>query len=304
MGLATAYHLARDGRRVLLLEARGIGHEEGSSHGPSRMIRLTYQSEDYIALARASYALWRLLGEEAGEPVLVQCGGLDFGPPDATNLAALGQAMTRAGVAHEAVDAEEIRRRFPLLTPPDDVVGFYQADYAMLAADRCIELLAAGARAAGAEVREHEPVLAVTPSGDGVEVRTAVATYRADSAVLANGSWIGPLAAALGVQLPLTVLKEQLAYFEPADPASSCPAGSRCSSSASPARVRSAGDSPSSGTAGREAADRPPRPGRCPPAIRTGRSMPTYSRSSSATRPRRCAVSRVACSRRRAVATR
>ena len=59
MGLATAYHLARDGRRVLLLEARGIGHQEGSSHGPSRMIRLTYQSEDYIELARASFALWR-----------------------------------------------------------------------------------------------------------------------------------------------------------------------------------------------------------------------------------------------------
>ena len=219
MGLATAYHLARDGRRVLLLEARGIGHQEGSSHGPSRIIRLTYQSEDYIALARASFALWRILGEEAGERLPVQCGGLDFGPPDATHLAALGQAMTRAGVAYEAVDAKEIRRRFPQLTPPDDVVGFYQPDYAMLPADRCIELLASGARAAGADVREHEPVLAVTPSGDGVEVRTAAATYRADSAVLANGSWIGPLAAALGVPLPLTVLKEQLAYFEPADPA-------------------------------------------------------------------------------------
>ena len=223
MGLATAYHLARAGRSVLLLEARGIGHRDGSSHGPSRIIRLTYQSEDYIALARASFALWRRLGEEAGEPLLVECGGFDFGPPDATHLAALGQAMTRAGVAHEAVDAAEIRRRYPQLTPPDDVVGFYQADYAMLPADRCIELLAAGARAAGAEVREHEPALSVHPSGGGVEVRTNVATYRADSAVLANGSWIGPFAAALGVPLPLTVLKEQLAYFEPADPAEFAP---------------------------------------------------------------------------------
>jgi sarcosine oxidase len=223
MGLATAYHLARDGRRVLLLEARGIGHQDGSSHGPSRIIRLTYQSEDYIALARASVALWRTLGEEAGESLLVQCGGFDFGPPDATNLAALGQAMSRAGGAHEVVDAAEIRRRFPQLTPPHDVVGFYQADYAMLPADRCIELLAVGARVAGAEVREHEPVLAVAPSGGGVQVRTGTATYRADSAVLANGSWIGPFAAALGLPLPLTVLKEQLAYFEPADPASFMP---------------------------------------------------------------------------------
>jgi sarcosine oxidase len=54
-------------------------------------------------------------------------------------------------------------------------------------------------------------------------VRTGTATYRADSAVLANGSWIGPFAAALGLPLPLTVLKEQLAYFEPADPASFMP---------------------------------------------------------------------------------
>src|SRR4051812_47201298 len=149
MGLATGYHLARGGQRVLLLEARDIGHTEGSSHGPSRIIRLTYQSEEYIELARASFALWRELGEEAGEQLLVTCGGLDFGPPDATHLAALGQAMSRAGVAHEAVGADEIRRRFPLLTPPDEVVGFYQPDYAMLPADRCLELLAREARAAG-----------------------------------------------------------------------------------------------------------------------------------------------------------
>ncbi len=81
MGLATAYHLARAGRNVLLLEARGIGHHDGSSHGPSRIIRLTYQSEDYIALARASFALWRTLGEEAGEPLLVECGGSTSGRP-------------------------------------------------------------------------------------------------------------------------------------------------------------------------------------------------------------------------------
>jgi sarcosine oxidase len=223
MGLATAYHLARDGRRVLLLEARAIGNVEGSSHGPSRIIRLTYQSEDYIELARASFALWEELGDESGEPLLVPCGGLDFGPPDARNLAALGEAMTRAGVPHETIDAAEIRRRFPLLTPPDDAIGFYQPDYAILPADRCVQVLAAGARAAGAELREHEPVLGVSPDGEGVEVHTAHGTFRAARAVLAPGSWLGILTAPLGVELSLTVLKEQVAYFEPADPAPFAP---------------------------------------------------------------------------------
>jgi sarcosine oxidase len=219
MGLATAYDLARGGHDVLLLEARAIGHSEGSSHAASRIIRLTYQSEDYIELARAAFALWETLGDEAGEQVLLQCGGLDFGPPDANHMAALGEAMSLAGVAHELIDAPEITRRFPQINPPEDAIGFYQPDYAMLPADTCLRLLAAGARAAGGDLREHEPVLAVAPTGDGVEVRTAGATYRASRVVLALGSWLGPVAAALGLDLPLTVLKEQTSHFEAADPA-------------------------------------------------------------------------------------
>ena len=65
MGCAAAYHLARDGRRALLLEQLAIGHDLGSSHGPSRIIRLAYDSRDYVELARASYTLWRALEAEA-----------------------------------------------------------------------------------------------------------------------------------------------------------------------------------------------------------------------------------------------
>jgi sarcosine oxidase len=50
-------------------------------------------------------------------------------------------------------------------------------------------------------------------------VRTERATYRSSRAVLALGSWLGPVAATLGLDLPLTVLKEQLSHFEPVDPA-------------------------------------------------------------------------------------
>ncbi|MFL5807829.1 MAG: FAD-dependent oxidoreductase, partial [Roseiflexaceae bacterium] len=47
MGCATAYHLARDGRRVLLLEQFALGHQRGSSHGRARIFRLTYARPEY-----------------------------------------------------------------------------------------------------------------------------------------------------------------------------------------------------------------------------------------------------------------
>lgn len=42
MGRAAVYHLARRGARVLGIEQYDIPHEQGSSHGVSRIIRLAY----------------------------------------------------------------------------------------------------------------------------------------------------------------------------------------------------------------------------------------------------------------------
>jgi sarcosine oxidase len=223
MGLATAYQLARDGQDVTLLEARALGHSEGSSHGPTRIIRLTYQSEDYIAMARASFRAWAELAEATGQRLIVPTGGLDFGPPDATYMAEMQAAMQLAGVPYEDLDADEIRRRFPQLRPADDAVGFYQPDFAMLRADRCLAALTDEARAAGAGIREGVTVTAVTVDGDGVDVAAEGERLAGDACVIATGSWIGPLLVDLGLRPPLTVLREQNAFFEPEDPAAFMP---------------------------------------------------------------------------------
>ena len=223
IGCATAAHLARSGVRVTLIESRAIGHDAGSSHGPSRIIRLTYQSADYIALARASFAAWAVLERRSNAALVVPCGGLDFGPPDANNAPEMIAAMRTCGVPFDLVDRDEIVARFPQLRPPDGAAGFYQPDYAMLAADRCVAALAAVARAGGADLREGEAVRSIAPDGAGVVVTTDRGELRGDAAVVANGSWVGSLVAPLGIDLRLTVLREQLAFFEPIDPASFMP---------------------------------------------------------------------------------
>src|SRR5581483_1079199 len=79
MGSAAAYHLARDGQRVLVLEQFKIAHNRGSSHGESRIFRYAYPDLAYARLAIQSKRLWRDLEADAGEDLLRIIGGLDIG---------------------------------------------------------------------------------------------------------------------------------------------------------------------------------------------------------------------------------
>src|SRR3954467_15143049 len=81
MGSAACYELARRKVRVLGLEQFGVAHDRGSSHGRSRMIRLSnYEHPDYVPLLRRACENWRSLEAIAGEQVLYVTGGIYVGP--------------------------------------------------------------------------------------------------------------------------------------------------------------------------------------------------------------------------------
>src|SRR5215218_9378903 len=108
MGCAAAYQLAKDGARVLLFDQFAVGHAHGSSHGPSRIIRLAYDSLDYVVLARASYALWRELEAASGARLLTPTGGLDMGAPDALALEQIRATYLAAAVPFIEMDRSAI----------------------------------------------------------------------------------------------------------------------------------------------------------------------------------------------------
>ena len=94
-GVATARSLAQAGRGVVLVEQFGLGHDRGSSHGASRIFRLSYPDPHYVRLAQGALQSWRELEAEVGEELIVQTGGLDFGPVAAENA----RALAACGVA-------------------------------------------------------------------------------------------------------------------------------------------------------------------------------------------------------------
>src|SRR5438270_13444161 len=59
MGSAALFELARRGRRVLGLEQFAPGHDRGSSHGQTRVIRKAYyEHPDYVPPLPRAYERW------------------------------------------------------------------------------------------------------------------------------------------------------------------------------------------------------------------------------------------------------
>ena len=80
MGSSAAYHLARRGEPVVLIEQFALGHDRGSSHGAARITRHSYADPAYARLMPAAFRAWRDFEADAGETVYLRTGGVSFSP--------------------------------------------------------------------------------------------------------------------------------------------------------------------------------------------------------------------------------
>jgi len=198
MGLATARALAQARRDVVLCEQFSVGNDRGSSHGGSRIVRLSYPEERWVRLAQESYPLWRELEAEFGRALLDQPGTLDLGDWQANR-----DALAACGAPFEVLDAAEIERRFPIRVEPG-ASGLFQPDGGIVFADLALQALRGSAVAAGAELREGLRVDSVEEDGDGV----VAGGVRARVAVVTAGAWAPAL-----VGVDATPTRETTSYF-------------------------------------------------------------------------------------------
>ena len=214
MGSAAAYALAARGLEVLGLERHSPAHDQGSSHGGSRITRQAYfEDPAYVPLLLRAYELWDRLQRDSGEDLLHLTGGLFLGPPESTTVGGSLRASREWDLPHELLDSREVARRFPTVRLPSDEVGLYEAKAGVLRPERTVAAHLALAERAGAELRFREPVREWTTTSTGVRVITDAATYEADRLVVAPGAWAPQLLADLGV--PITVERHVTYWFEP-----------------------------------------------------------------------------------------
>ena len=223
IGSATAFFAARDGRRVIGLERFALGgHVHGASHDHSRIIRRSYHTEHYVRLTAAAYDAWREVEVASGERCVWITGGVDLFPPGAAiDASAYTSAMDAAGVAFKTMDGAEVRHRWPAFSVGDDVLALYQAETGLVSPDRAVPLLQHLATVSGADLRGGCVVRELRPGPGGVDllVDGLDRQLRATSVVLAADAWTNDLLEGLGTRLPLTVLQEQVSYYDVDDAA-------------------------------------------------------------------------------------
>ena len=208
-GLAASLALARAGRTVVALERFTIGHDRGSSHGSSRIFRLSYADPFYVRQAELALAGWRALEEQSGEELIVRTGALDLGRIALENA----EALATCGVEHERLTGADVSSRWPISADPDEP-ALYQPDGGFTRASRAVDVVLAAARAAGAEVRERTQVARLRQHDGHVELDTDAGALRTRVAIVAAGAWSRDLLAPLDIELDVQPSRETIAYFD------------------------------------------------------------------------------------------
>ena len=214
VGSAALMHLAARGASALGIDRFEPGHDRGSSHGQTRLIRQAYyEHPDYVPLLKRAFELWAKLEADANQQLYHQVGLLQIGPPDGEVLKGVRSSARQHGLPIENLTAAESHRRFPGFRVDDDCEAIFEARAGYLLVERCVEAHASQAVRLGAQLHTGETVRAWRAEGSTVLVETDRASYSTSRLIITAGAWAGQLLAQLSI--PLEVRRKPLYWFRP-----------------------------------------------------------------------------------------
>src|SRR6266487_4872096 len=138
-GSSAIYHLAKTGKRILVIDKYIPPHNLGSSHGQSRIIREAYfESPVYVPLVQQAYELWYQLEKESGKKLFLKTGGLMLGKPDSKVVQGAALSALEYNLPYEYLNSTEIKKRFPGFNPAGDTVAIFEENAGILFPEECI----------------------------------------------------------------------------------------------------------------------------------------------------------------------
>jgi sarcosine oxidase len=207
-GLSICARLALAGHDVSGFDRFEPMHENGSSHGDTRIMRLTPGEGDvYVRLARRAAVLWRTWEGLAGRPFIDWTGGLMAGPRDSPFVAACQRLSAKPAALLRGDAIHPLTHGYIAMPYEWDV--FRQEDCGVIAADAARAFLLRQAPRWGAKLhhktRIDGPIENTTLRIDGEE-------RVFDAVIVAAGAWAGILLPEFAGRL--SVRRRVLGYFQ------------------------------------------------------------------------------------------
>lgn len=216
MGTATAYQLAKRGEPVLLVEQFQVGHDRGSSHGVSRIIRHSYADVRYARFMPEAFQAWRRLEADAGRLLYHRTGAVSACPPDIEYVRQVAEGLEAIDIPYRRMTGSELRRVMPAYEGPNDDDIVFEPDAGILPAGQILSTFVELARQFGGPrttVLEGCPIRQIDLEGARPVLLADNLRIEADRLIVVAGPWVGKLLPELNI--PFKVTRQQVHYFRP-----------------------------------------------------------------------------------------
>lgn len=157
-GSSAARYVAIKGHDVALFEQFGLGHDLGSSHGNSRIVRKAYPDAFYTQCMTEAYPLWGELERHADQRLLHEVGLLYFGDAYSPDLLSMVKGLKEVGVPFEILDPGQAKKVFPSLNLVKGEVGILTPEAGWVDAKNAIEANLRVLRSLGGVILTDHPV--------------------------------------------------------------------------------------------------------------------------------------------------
>ncbi|MGD1882967.1 MAG: FAD-dependent oxidoreductase [Paracoccaceae bacterium] len=214
-GCSALYHLTQEGwTDVMLIERDEL--TSGTTWHSAAQVTNFGMTQTMVGLKSYSIALYQELRDDPEYPVGYNYGdgGIRLANTDAQMDGYRHFASTAAGmgVEFEVIDAEECRRRHPLISTDNLLGGLWDPTDGHIDPAQLCQALARRARLAGAEVNRHTMVTGLTQHADHTwTVHTDKGDVSAEIVVNAGGYRCNEIGAMMNISHPVASMEHQ--YF-------------------------------------------------------------------------------------------
>ena len=214
MGASTAYHLALRGQKnILLLEKDECFGEEATGRCAGG-VRFQFSTEINVRLSKESLPMLDRFKEEIGQEINFRKIGYLFvltTPEDVKKFRSSLELQQRLGVHTEWVQADEIRRRLPIMRFEDALAGSFNPGDGLVDPNGVVQGYVSAAQRMGVQCLNKVEVAGLQiEAGRVVGVKTNQGFISTGAVVNAAGPWAGQIGLMAGVDIPIIPLRRQI----------------------------------------------------------------------------------------------